>query len=231
MALEYGAKTDLGKVRKNNEDNFTVDRKRVIDLCRLIKERRLHLEWMCESRVDIVDDELLREMSTAGCSAIYFGIESGTQRILDFLNKGFKLEEVYKAVKLCKKNRIKTITSVMLGIPTQTMEENLETVNFLKRIKSDVVYFNAFIGIPGSKTYEHIIKKGLIYKTAGDIILANSEFLTWPEKLNLKQRVEILYNLNPRVFLGHLKRMGLQRLIKKILLTLRRYFSSRKTIS
>lgn len=213
------------------EDNFTVKRERVLRLCALIRENKLDVEWMCESRVDIVDDELLRAMSGAGCRAIYFGIESGTQRVLDYLHKGFTLEDASRALGLCRKHKIKTIASVMLGVPTQTREENAETIAFLRRLRPDMAYFNPFIGIPGSKTYEYIIEKGLVYKKAGDILLANSEFLSWREKLDLKQKAELAFNLSPGVFIGHLKRMGLRRVIKKGLLTLRRYFTSRKTIS
>lgn len=213
------------------EDNFTVKRDRVLRICQLMNERKLDVEWMCESRVDIVDDELLFEMHKAGCRAIYFGIESGSQRVLDFLNKGFKIEQAVEALRLCRKNGIKTIASVMLGVPTQTMGENLETINFLKRIRPDVVYFNAFIGIPGSKTYEYIVENDLIYKKTGDIILANSEFLSWPEKLKMKQKAEIMYNLSPKVFLGHFKRMGVRRFVKKGVVTISRYLESRKTIS
>lgn len=210
------------------EDNFTANRKRVLDICRLMQERGLNMDWVCESRVDIVDDELLSAMYTAGCRGIYFGIESGTQRVLDFLNKGITLEQIENAVRLCKKNRIKVIASVMLGVPTQTKDENKETVQFVKRLSPDIVYFNPFIGIPGSKTYDYIREKGLIYKEAGDILLANSEHLTWPEKLSFKQRAELMYNLSPRVFCKHLRRMGPARLLKKGLITLRRYMQARR---
>lgn len=211
------------------EDNFTANRERVLGICRLIIERGLEMDWVCESRVDIVDDELLSEMYKSGCRGIYFGIESGTQRVLDFLNKGITLHQIEDAVRLCKKNKIKIIASVMLGIPTQTRNENRETIRFVKRLSPDIVYFNPFIGIPGSKTYDYIVENGLIYGRAGDILLANSEFLSWPEKLNLKQRVELLYNLSPRIFFRHMIRIGPVRLLKKGWITMRRYVRARKT--
>lgn len=213
------------------EDNFTADRQRVFAICELMKERGLDMNWVCESRVDIVDDELLSKMHAAGCRGIYFGIESGTQRVLDYLNKGITVNQIESAVRLCKKNRVNVIASVMLGLPTQTKNENRATVRFVRRLSPDIVYFNPFIGIPGSKIYDYIKEKGLIYKEAGDILLANSEHLTWPEKLNFKQRAELMYNLSPRVFYKHLRRMGLARLMKKGLITLRRYMQARRTNS
>lgn len=209
------------------EDNFTATRDRVLGICRLIQERGLDMHWVCESRVDIVDNELLYEMYAAGCRGIYFGIESGTQRVLDFLNKGITLEQIENAVNLCKMNNIKVIASVMLGVPTQTKAENEETVRFVKRLSPDIVYFNPFIGIPGSKIYDYIRDNGLVYKEAGDILLANSEYLTWPEKLRFKQQTELMYNLSPGVLFKHLRRMGPVRLLKKGMITLKRYMRAR----
>ena len=222
LSTEFGI-----KALDFREDNFTVKRDRVFQICRLIKEKKLDVEWMCESRVDIVDDELLSVMRDAGCRAIYFGIESGSQRVLDFLNKGFKLEQAVETVRLCKKNDIRIIASVMIGVPTETKEEHLETIRFIKRLSPDVVYFNAFIGIPGSKMYDHIIGKNLIYEKMGDLILANSEYFSWPEKLALKQKAELAYNISPRVLIRHIRRMGLIRLVKKGLMTLGRFHTSR----
>ncbi|HPS19450.1 MAG TPA: radical SAM protein [Candidatus Omnitrophota bacterium] len=211
------------------EDNFTVDRKRVLEICDLIVKNDLKMEWMCESRVDTVDDSILAVMKKAGNTAIYFGVESGTQRVIDFLNKKINLKQIETAVALCKKHGIKSIVSVMLGIPGQTMEENAETLAFLKRIKPEIVYFNPFIGIPGSMLYNEIVKKDLIYKKCGDLILANSECMTWKEKVRLKQRYEVSYNLAPDILINHIVRIGWIRFFEKVIITLKRYFCLNKS--
>ncbi len=209
------------------EDNFTVNRQRVLDICSLINQRNLKIEWTCESRVDIVDEEMLAAMKNAGCSAIYFGIESGSQRILDLLRKDTTVEQNETAVKLCKKAGIKPIASIMLGVPQQTLAENYESIRFIKKLDPDMVYFNVFMGLPGTDLYRYIIEHDLIYKQVGLIILPNSECLTWPQKLKLKQRTELLYNLNPKILFRHIRRMGLLRFLQKGILTIRRYASSR----
>ncbi|MHC4173206.1 MAG: B12-binding domain-containing radical SAM protein [Planctomycetota bacterium] len=208
------------------EDNFTVNRKRVLEICSLIKERNLQIEWMCESRVDIVDEELLTSMKEAACSAIYFGVESGTQRVLDLLRKDITLEKTERALKSCKKIGIRTIASIMLGIPQQTLKENYESVNFIRKLDPDMVYFNVFMGLPGSDLYDYIVQHDLIYKKWEEIILPNSEVLTWSEKLKLKQKVELLYNISPKVLFRHIKRIGLIRTAQKGALTIRRYMHS-----
>jgi len=210
------------------EDNFVVNRERVKKICSLINERKLQIEWMCESRVDTVDEELLTLMKEAGCGSIYFGVESGTQKVLDFLRKGITLEETERALNLCKKTGIRSIASIMLGIPTQTLDENYESIRFVKKLDPDIVYFNLFTGLPGTELYDYILEHNLIYKKWEEIILPNSEALTWPEKIKLKQKAELLYNISPKVLFRHVKRIGIPRLIKKGILTIKRYMETRK---
>ena len=209
------------------EDNFTVNRKRVVGICSLMKERNLQIEWMCESRVNTIDEGLLSLMKEAGCSAIYFGIESGTQRILDLLRKETTVEQNEVAVALCRKVGIRALASIMLGIPQQSLKENYESVNFIKKLDPDIVYFNVFMGLPGTDLYDYIITHDLIYKKWGEIILPNSEVLTWPEKLKLKQKAEFLYNSSPKVLWRHISRIGLRRTAQKGILTMRRFLRSR----
>jgi anaerobic magnesium-protoporphyrin IX monomethyl ester cyclase len=212
------------------EDNFTVNKQRVMGICSLIKERNLKIEWMCESRVDIIDEEMLTSMKQAGCSAIYFGIESGTQRVLDLLRKETTVEQNETAVNLCKKVGIRPIVSIMLGIPRQTLKENYESISFVKKLDPDMVYFNVFMGFPGTDLCNYIIEHDLIYKKLDQIILPNSECLTWPEKLKLKQKAELLYNISPKILFRHIKRIGLFRTAQKGVLTIRRYIQSRSNI-
>jgi radical SAM superfamily enzyme YgiQ (UPF0313 family) len=115
----------------------------------------------------------------------------------------------------------------MLGIPQQTLQENYENIKFVNKLDPEIAYFNVFMGFPGTELYNYIITHNLIYKKLEQIILPNSECLTWPEKLKLKQKAEILYNISPKVMLRHIKRMGLLRTIQKGLLTIKRYIHSR----
>jgi anaerobic magnesium-protoporphyrin IX monomethyl ester cyclase len=225
--MQYLAENFGVKAINFREDNFTVNRQRVLDICSLIIQRNLKIEWTCESRVDIVDEEMLTAMKQAGCSAIYFGIESGSQRILDLLRKDTTVEQNENAVKLCRKVGIRLIASIMLGVPQQTLAENYESIAFIKKLDPDMVYFNVFMGLPGTDLYRYIIEHDLIYKQVGLIILPNSECLSWPEKLKLKQRTELSYNLNPKILFRHIRRMGILRFLQKAVLTIRRYLYSR----
>ena len=92
LVQHYGAKGVYFR-----EDNFTLNKKRLESFCNLIINKDLKIHWACESRVDTLDGEILKLMYRAGARAFYFGVESGSQKILDFLKKGIKVEQIIKA--------------------------------------------------------------------------------------------------------------------------------------
>lgn len=166
------------------EDNFTLNKQRVIDLCELLLKNGLNIKWMCETRVDTLNEEMLRLMHRAGCRALYFGIESGSQRILDFVKKGITIKQAEETIRLCNRIGIATAASFIYGIPTETEEEREETKKFIKKLRADVTWQNVFVGIPDSKLYRYILdnnlyefkdKKGFIYP-AGSSSLAKTVY-------------------------------------------------------
>jgi radical SAM superfamily enzyme YgiQ (UPF0313 family) len=144
------------------EDNFTFDKKRVLGICSLIKN--WGLEWVCESRVEHLDEELVQVMAQAGCRGMWFGTESGSNRVLKMLHKGNDTERAVKTFRLCKKYGIKTGASFMLGLPGETRKEMYETLKFANKLDSYWTWFNYYLGIPGSDLYNQIIKDGLYEK-------------------------------------------------------------------
>ena len=75
------------------DEIFTLNKKRVIEICNKIIEEKVNIKWFCDSRVDLVDKKLLKLMRKAGCIGISYGVESGSQKILDAMNKGIKIEQ------------------------------------------------------------------------------------------------------------------------------------------
>lgn len=157
LIKEYGANGIYFR-----EDNFTYDRKRVIKICKLIKDFRL--EWVCESRVEHLDEELVKTMEDAGCRGIWFGTESGSNRVLKMLFKSINKEKVLETFKLCRKYNIKTGASFMLGLPGETKKEMYETLDFAHKLDSYWTWFNYYLGIPGSDLYNRIIRENLYDK-------------------------------------------------------------------
>jgi radical SAM superfamily enzyme YgiQ (UPF0313 family) len=144
------------------EDNFTYDRARVLGVCSLIKN--WGLEWVCESRVEHLDEHLVKAMAQAGCRGMWFGTESGSNRVLKMLHKGNNVERAIETFKLCKKYGIKTGASFMLGLPGETKKEMYETLKFANKLDSYHTWFNYYLGIPGSDLYNQIIKDNLYEK-------------------------------------------------------------------
>jgi len=143
------------------DDTFTVDRKRVLDICEIIRKRGLDINWDIRARVDTVDEEMIKKLKNAGCIRIHYGVEAGTQKILDVLDKGFRLGDVENAFRITKKYGIQTLAYFMIGSPSETREDILETVAFAKKIKPDYVHITITTPFPGTKLYKMALELGL----------------------------------------------------------------------
>jgi len=146
------------------DDNFIVNRKRTERICDiLIKEGyNRKVDWSCAVRADGVDEPLLKKMRAAGCRCICVGIETGSQRLMNILNKRLKLERVEEGVKMMRKAGIKVRGTFLLGVPTETEEETLRTINFAKKLNLDFAKFNIITPYPGTELYEMAKKRGLV---------------------------------------------------------------------
>lgn len=160
------------------EDLFTVNEKRVIALCDEIKKRGLDFAWECESRVDTVNEKMLTAMSEAGCRLTWFGVESGSQRILDYLNKRITLPQIRAAYKLCQRAGIRAGASFMIGVPSETMDDVQDTIALAEELKPEFAWFNIFTGYPTSPLYEYVKENKLYEKKInhGILIVKTSEF-------------------------------------------------------
>ncbi len=136
------------------DDSFTLDRERTMKICDLIIQNGIKLAWQCETRVNLVDKELLEKMKQAGCYLIAYGIESGSDRVLKILKKGITVEQVKKAVETTKKAGIRIIGYFMLGIPGETEEEIKQTIKFAKELDIDFAQFAIATAYPGTELYE-----------------------------------------------------------------------------
>ena len=175
--MEYMMKKFKTKGFHFRDDNLTVNRRFVLELCEELKKRKLPIKWMCESRVDTLDEEIIEKMKESGCSGMWFGIESGSQKVLDYLNKGIALNRIRKTIKLCQEYGLRVGGSFMLGVPIETRETIKKTVDFAKSLKLTNTWFNQFIGIPDCEIYEEIKKKKL-YKCSfnGMLIVETPQF-------------------------------------------------------
>ena len=146
------------------DDSFTVNRKRVVEFCHTLMDSGLKINWDCNTRVDLVDLELLKAMKKAGCNSIKVGIESGSERILQLVDKGVTLEQVKEAAGLFREVGIHWTAYFMMGIPTETEEDVKKTLNLLYEIKPGFASVGVYEPFPGTKLFDIGVESGIVKK-------------------------------------------------------------------
>lgn len=146
------------------DDNFTVNRKRLVRVCELLREARLtrRLIWACNGRVDEVDPELLSMMHAAGCRLISFGVETGVPRLLKLIKKDITVQQSRDAVRWAKQVGIRVRTTLIIGLPTETTDETHTTVEFAKSLGADFAKFSLATPYPGTELCQIAEEQGLL---------------------------------------------------------------------
>ena len=162
------------------DDTLTLRKGWVLDLCRRIKERKIPIQWSAQSRVDLFDEELARTMKDAGCVCIFFGFESGSQRILDFLRKGITVEQSLKAARLCRAHGMLMFADHMIGVPTETEDDLKMSLEFIKKVRPELPALTYFTPIPGCELYDYCKERDLI------TIKAYEDFTRNPSGLKIR---------------------------------------------
>jgi len=145
------------------DDNFTLNPRRVVKLCRQIRKEKLDIEWFCDSRVDNCSYDVFREMVKAGCRMVYFGIESANQRILNYYKKGITPDHTRRAVKSARKAGVDIIVgSFIVGAPDETRSEIQNTLRFAHELDIDVPQLNILSAFAGTDSWNDMVAKGII---------------------------------------------------------------------
>ena len=227
------------------DDNFTTHKKRCLDICDfLYNEYNGKITFYVQVRTDFVDKEIFDALKKAGCKYVQFGCESGSQKVLDILNKGVTVEKQGESIILARKNKVFNYDSFMLGIPGETIEDLKKTVQFIKKYKPDVVTPFIFHPLPGTFIFENLIKEGKIKKPSSlaDWALWNDNWLPVngiieknyseiPNELLLKTIQELwkyrFYRTKIKRLIWWLKRGKIKRIVKNIKVMVKhRKFSS-----
>jgi radical SAM superfamily enzyme YgiQ (UPF0313 family) len=152
------------------DDAFTVDQQRTEILCNEILSRGLKIQWNCGTRVDMITRELLVKMKDAGCITVWFGVESGTQQVLDAMKKGISPELTIKVLGWVRELGMQPIPNVILGFPGETKESAWKTIKFVEKISPDAVgFYNVATPFPGTPMYDTVKEKGWLKVTDFDM--------------------------------------------------------------
>jgi len=212
-------------------ENATVDRQQLGDISRGLTAELPGVKWVCNGRVDMVDEDLLSTMKKAGCWMIGYGVEAGTQRVLDLMHKNIKLEDIEKAVKLTQKVGLEVTGHVILGYPGETKEDILKTIKFVKKLDFDYIQPYCCVPFPGSRLYEEATKCGYIISGDWAKFEQNFSILTTPQLaaqdvMRLRRKLVRSFYLDPRKIMKTLFKVRSTRELSTFLKFAKAYFSS-----
>jgi len=146
------------------DEVFTLSYERAEKIALTLKNKGLKIKWYCNTRVDIVDYDLWKSLYEGGCRGTSYGIESGSQKILDLAKKGFTVEQAENAVKFTKKAGVKVYASFIFGLPGENWNTVRETILFVKRTLPTGAQFNVAVPYPGTELYEIAVQKRWIVR-------------------------------------------------------------------
>lgn len=215
---EYGAKSILF-----DDDNFLTFRPRLKELVKIIKSEGLDLTWSCMGRVDMADFETLRIAKSGGCWQIMYGIETGSQKLLDFYKKNITLEQIEHAIKVTKQAGLKIKGFIMFGNPLETRDSIKATIGLIKRLDLDDVSISFFTPFPGSAIYKEVENYGKFERdwermSSFDVVFVPNGF-TKKELQHYSKMAFRQFYLRPRIIFSYLRRITSPTQFKELVLS------------
>ncbi len=196
------------------DDIFTTDRGRVVRLCEALLQKNRNYKWMCYTRTDRVDLELLKLMNKAGCYMISFGVEAGDQKLLDKIRKKLVVETNRKGIEDCAKAGIMGVGTFMLGLPGETREQTMNTIRFAYESKLDYAIFGITEPYPGTEMWGDAVKEGYFVEANENLtnhLLANFSKIWVPNGRKREELEELTrtayrkFYFRPKIFFRWLR--------------------------
>jgi len=196
---------------------FTVLRKQVIELCRYLISKQHDFAWCCQTRLDLVDDELLGLMQRAGCRLIHTGVEAGSDEMLKTVNKGLTVQAIEEGIRKIKAARIATACFFMMGFPESTRRDMKDIIRLAKRLNPTYALFHVVAPYPGTKVYEQV-KNDPSFRFSDDTLFpeAVENRFTLLELKKMTRNAHFAYYLRPSYVLSRLARGELQAVARQV---------------
>jgi len=207
------------------DDLFTLNKNRIKKICQLMIDNHLKISWGCETRADMVDEELLSIMRRAGCLNIKFGVEAASDRVRnEIIEKKLEKKKIIDSFRSAKKVGMQTIGYFMFGNPTETITEVNETIDFAIRVDPDYAEFHMPIPIPGSRLFDKAIHEGFITKemwnnvsSGAPIKVYHSNNISLKDLESLRKKAYLRFYFRPKKIFNELKKIkSLKDFSKKI---------------
>jgi len=208
------------------DDNFSISRKRTIEFCKLVIDAGLDIKYKISSRVDYLDDELFGYLKRSGCYRIYFGVESGSQRILDYLEKGTTVEQIENTFQLAKKHGIDRCAYIIIGSYPENQREIHKTLRLIKKIKPEHLHCSICTPMPKTFLYNKMLEEGIIKKDYWLAFAKNpdsafktpffNQFFDSQKLRDMQNNIQKRFYLNPMIVLQEIKKThGLKQFLMK----------------
>ncbi|MGC8497296.1 MAG: B12-binding domain-containing radical SAM protein [Thermoplasmata archaeon] len=144
------------------DDTFTLNMKRAIELTERIYKEGIDIRWSASARVNLFNEDIAKSMKKAGAHTVYFGIESGSQKILDFIGKGITLDLAKSSVRKANNAELNTLGSFIIGFPDDTVKDIKTTIKFSKSIGVTVAQFTIATPYPGTRLWDYVMENKLL---------------------------------------------------------------------
>jgi len=146
------------------DDTFTANRTRILTLMELIRQSGLHPLWNCQSRVNLVDEERLVAMKRAGCEFMQFGVEHGSERVLELLDKGTSMKHAHRALQLVRKVGMNLGIYLITGIPGELWDDVEASAELIRITRPHDVQVSPLALYPGTRLFDRYRQEGRISK-------------------------------------------------------------------
>jgi len=191
------------------DDNFTLNRKYVMDFCNAIINNHIDITWTCPNgiRLDTLNDDMVEAMKSSGCYVISAGIETGSDRILKYVKKHETTDIMMDRVRMIQRHGIDVIGFFILGFPTETIEEMRQTIRFSKELGLLRANFLLFHPIPGTEIYTMLNHTGELTHINYDAnsfaeVAYTPKGITKRQLKNIQRQAFLSFYLRPRQFLS-----------------------------
>jgi len=195
-----------------NDDCFILNRSHILNFCQEVIDRKLKVKFIASTRASVLDKEVARALKRAGCTDLYFGVESGSERVRNqIIKKKVTDKQIARAVSLCREHKILSNLFLMVGFPTETKKDMLATAKIGSKVKADVVGIHTTIPFPGTGIFKYALENDMIDKDIVDKYargdLGKGFRGVWPlfipkgftlkDLIDIKRRTYIRFYFNP----------------------------------
>lgn len=198
------------------DDNFTINRTRTIEFCKLLIEADLGIAYKISSRVDYLDDEIMGYLKRSGCYRIYFGVESGSQRVLNYLEKGITVDQTRDVFRIARKYGIDRCAYIMIGCPSEEKTDIEMTMRLVKDIRPEHLHCSICAPMPKTYLYQKLLNEGLITHDYWLEFARNpdpsfrtpfiNQFFSSEELRNMQDSIQRQFYMDPRIILREIRK-------------------------